>query len=153
MKTNIDQLWAEEILDSRGHPTVRATVTLRSGVVAAASVPSGASTGRREACELRDRDSSRFFGKGVLKAISNINSVLGPLLVCQDVLDQRTIDTAMCQADGTPNKEWPAWRTSGPYVACTHGFLIKKATQTITNWTVQNSRENSVTKLVKRDTY
>src|SRR6266550_2375287 len=104
MKTNIDQLWAEEILDSRGHPTVRATVTLSSGVVATASVPSGASTGRREACELRDRDSPRFFGKGVLHAISNINNVLGPLLVGQNVLDQRTIDTAMCQADGTPNK-------------------------------------------------
>jgi enolase len=81
MKTNIDQLWAEEILDSRGNPTVRATVALLGGVVATASVPSGASTGLREACELRDHDSSRFFGKGVLKAISNINNILGPLLV------------------------------------------------------------------------
>ena len=104
MRTNIDQLWAEEILDSRGHPTVRATVTLRSGLVAAASVPSGAPTGRREARELRDQDSSRFFGKGVLKAISNIDNVLGPLLIGRDVLDQRALDTAMCQADGTPNK-------------------------------------------------
>jgi enolase len=104
MSTNIDQLWAEEILDSRGHPTVRATVTLRSGLVAAASVPSGASTGRHEARELRDQDSSRFFGKGVLKAISNIDNVLGPLLIGRDVLDQRALDTAMCQADGTPNK-------------------------------------------------
>lgn len=104
MKTNIDQISAEEILDSRGTPTVRATVTLSSRVVATASVPSGASTGRREACELRDRDPSRFFGKGVLKAVANINSILGPLLIGQDVLDQREIDTAMCRADGTPNK-------------------------------------------------
>jgi len=104
MKTNIDQVSAEEILDSRGNPTVRATVTLSSRVVATSSVPSGASTGRREACELRDRDSSRFFGKGVLKAVANINNVMGPLLIGQDVLDQRGIDTAMCQADGTPNK-------------------------------------------------
>jgi enolase len=107
MKTSIDQLWAEEILDSRGDPTVRATVTLAIRIGATASVPSGASTGRREACEVRDRDSSRFFGKGVLKAISNINNVLGSLLVGRDVLDQRSIDTAMCQADGTPNKSKP----------------------------------------------
>jgi enolase len=104
MKTNIDRLWAEEILDSRGNPTVQAAVTLPLGVVATASVPSGASTGRREACELRDQGSSRFFGKGVFKAVSNINNVLSALLVGQDVLDQRKIDTAMCHADGTPNK-------------------------------------------------
>jgi enolase len=104
MKTNIDQLWAAEILDSRGNPTVRAAVTLPTGVVATASVPSGVSTGRREACELRDQDSSRYFGKGVLKAVSNISNVLSPLLTGQDVLDQRGIDSAMCHADGTPNK-------------------------------------------------
>ena len=104
MKNSINHILAEEILDSRGNPTVQAKLTLASGVMASASVPSGASTGRREAYALRDQDPSRFLGKGVLKAVSNINNVLGALLIGRDVQDQRRLDAAMCHADGTLNK-------------------------------------------------
>jgi enolase len=104
MKNYINHLLAEEILDSRGNPTIQAKVILESGITGTASVPSGASTGRREAFELRDQDLSRFLGRGVLKAVSNINQILGSFLIGQDVLDQRRLDAAMCHADGTPNK-------------------------------------------------
>lgn len=104
MKDYINHLLAEEILDSRGNPTIQVKVMLGSGVTGTASVPSGASTGRREAFELRDQDLSRFLGRGVLKAVSNINHVLASLLIGQDVLNQRGLDAAMCRADGTPNK-------------------------------------------------
>jgi enolase len=104
METAIDRIWAQEILDSRGNPTVQATAVLAGGVVAMASVPSGASTGRREAFELRDKDPSRFLGQGALKAVSNINTVLSPVLVGLDALDQRKVDRAMCEIDGTSNK-------------------------------------------------
>ena len=104
MKNQIDHLLAEEILDSRGNPTVQAKVVLASRVMATASVPSGASTGRREAFELRDQDPSRFRGKGVLKAVSNINNVLSSMAIGQDVLDQRKLDAAMCNADATLDK-------------------------------------------------
>jgi enolase len=104
MKSNIDRISAQEILDSRGNPTVQASITLAGGIVASASVPSGASTGRLEAFEIRDKDPSRFLGKGVLKAVANINAILGSFLIGMDVLDQRKIDRTMCQADGTANK-------------------------------------------------
>ena len=104
MKTSIDRIWAQEILDSRGNPTVHASVILTGGETASASVPSGASVGRREALELRDKDRSRFIGEGVLKAVSNIHTILSPGLVGLDVLDQRKIDETMCELDGTPDK-------------------------------------------------
>jgi enolase len=104
MKSNIDRIWAQEILDSRGNPTVHATVILADGVVGSASVPSGASTGRREAFELRDKDQSRFLGKGVLKGVSNINAILCSSLSGIDALNQRKVDEAMCRLDGTPDK-------------------------------------------------
>lgn len=95
---------AFEILDSRGNPTVMAEVILDDGSVGAATAPSGASTGSREALELRDGDKSRYLGKGVLKAVNNINTTIKNLVVGMDSLDQRAIDNAMIKADGTDFK-------------------------------------------------
>lgn len=93
-----------EVLDSRGNPTVQADVILASGAVGSACAPSGASTGSREALELRDGDKSRYLGKGVLKAVGNINGSIKDLLVGKDAADQRALDQAMIDADGTENK-------------------------------------------------
>jgi len=95
---------AMEILDSRGNPTLRAFVTLFDGTTAAASVPSGASTGENEAVELRDGDPKRYGGKGVLKAMANVNGVIAPKLHGHDPIQQRQIDSLMIELDGTPNK-------------------------------------------------
>ena len=100
----ISKIDALEILDSRGNPTVRATVTLDSGISAQASVPSGASTGENEAVELRDADPKRYGGKGVLHAVANVKDKIGPAVVGMDATDQRGIDDAMIKLDGTPNK-------------------------------------------------
>ncbi|HSG60203.1 MAG TPA: phosphopyruvate hydratase [Pseudomonadales bacterium] len=102
--TKIADIKAFEVLDSRGNPTVEAEVTLESGAVGAACAPSGASTGSREALELRDGDKSRYLGKGVLKAVNNINTTIRELLVGEDGADQRRIDQLMIDADGTENK-------------------------------------------------
>ncbi|MBO5418981.1 MAG: phosphopyruvate hydratase [Bacteroidales bacterium] len=93
-----------EILDSRGTPTVAATVELESGVKGYASVPSGASTGQNEALELRDGDRARYFGKGVLKAVNNVNDIIAPALVGMSVFEQTAIDRMMIELDGTPDK-------------------------------------------------
>lgn len=93
-----------EVMDSRGNPTVMAEVVLESGVVGSACAPSGASTGSREALELRDGDKSRYLGKGVLKAVANINETIKPLLVGKNAADQRVLDKIMIDADGTENK-------------------------------------------------
>ncbi|MFD1218204.1 MULTISPECIES: phosphopyruvate hydratase [Microbulbifer] len=95
---------AFEVLDSRGNPTVNADVILECGAVGSACAPSGASTGSREALELRDGDKSRYLGKGVLKAVENINGEIAKLLVGKDATDQRALDQAMIDADGTENK-------------------------------------------------
>jgi enolase len=95
---------AREILDSRGDPTVEAEVALDDGSVGIASVPSGASTGSYEARELRDGDSARYDGRGVLKAVENVMRVLGPSLTNQDALDQQAIDDRLCSVDGSPDK-------------------------------------------------
>lgn len=100
----ITQIEAFEVMDSRGNPTVMAEVTLESGVVGSACAPSGASTGSREALELRDGDKSRYLGKGVLTAVNNVNGPIADLLVGMSALDQRALDDAMIQADGTDNK-------------------------------------------------
>jgi enolase len=100
----IKKIKAREILDSRGTPTVEAAVTLDCGAVGIASVPSGASTGEHEAIELRDGDPHRYFGKGVLKAISNVNDIIAPHLIGMNVLDQVLIDKMMIGLDGTKNK-------------------------------------------------
>jgi len=93
-----------EVLDSRGNPTVEADVILDNGIVGSACAPSGASTGSREALELRDGDKSRYLGKGVLKAVSNINGPIRDLLLGKDPLDQKALDRAMIELDGTENK-------------------------------------------------
>ena len=95
---------AREILDSRGNPTVEVEVTLDDGTVGRAAVPSGASTGVYEACELRDGDKSRYLGKGVLTAVKNVNTDIAECLVGMNVLDQTAIDKALIELDGTPNK-------------------------------------------------
>lgn len=100
----ITQIEAFEVMDSRGNPTVMAEVTLESGVVGSACAPSGASTGSREALELRDGDESRYLGKGVLTAVNNVNGPIAELLVGMSAFDQRALDDAMIQADGTENK-------------------------------------------------
>ena len=102
--SNIADIRAFEVLDSRGNPTVQADVILDNGIVGTACAPSGASTGSREALELRDGDKSRYLGKGVLKAVNNINSTIKALLVGTDAADQRGLDQAMIDADGTDNK-------------------------------------------------
>ena len=100
----IEKIWAREILDSRGNPTVEVDVTLDNGVLGRAAVPSGASTGENEALELRDGDKGRFLGKGVQKAVNNVNTVIAPALKGYNVLNQREIDNKMLALDGTPTK-------------------------------------------------
>lgn len=103
--TTIVDVYAREILDSRGNPTVEAEVTLADGTVGRAAVPSGASTGTHEALELRDKDEKRYLGKGVQKAVENVNEVISPELEGMDATEQMEIDSIMIDLDGTPNKE------------------------------------------------
>ncbi len=100
----IEKIVAREIIDSRGNPTVEVDVVLENGVLGRAAVPSGASTGENEALELRDGDKARFGGKGVLKAVKNVNEVIAPALKGDCVLNQRAIDKKMLALDGTPTK-------------------------------------------------
>ena len=100
----IEKIHVREILDSRGNPTVEVEVTLENGVMGRAAVPSGASTGENEALELRDGDKGRYLGKGVLKAVENVNKVIAPALKGDCVLEQRAIDYKMLALDGTPTK-------------------------------------------------
>jgi enolase len=102
--TQITGIHAREIIDSRGNPTIEADVTLQSGAVGRAAVPSGASTGSREAVELRDADAKRYQGKGVTKAVDNVNTVLREALIGKEAVDQAGIDARMIELDGTPNK-------------------------------------------------
>lgn len=102
--TTIADVVGFEVMDSRGNPTVMAEVVLESGVVGSACAPSGASTGSREALELRDGDKSRYLGKGVLKAVANVNEKIKPLLVGKNSADQYALDKLMIDADGTENK-------------------------------------------------
>jgi len=102
--SKIEDVIGFEVMDSRGNPTVMAEVVLASGIVGSACAPSGASTGSREALELRDGDKSRYMGKGVLKAVANVNEKIKPLLVGKDASAQRELDTIMIEADGTENK-------------------------------------------------
>jgi enolase len=102
--TIIQEVYGREVLDSRGNPTVEVEVVLESGAVGRAIVPSGASTGAHEAVELRDGDKERYMGKGVLKAVQNVNEAIAPEIEGMDALDQAAIDNAMIALDGTPNK-------------------------------------------------
>src|SRR5207245_10607027 len=102
--TRISRIHAREILDSRGNPTIEVDVWLEGGALGRAAVPSGASTGEHEAWELRDGDKTRFGGKGVQKAVANVNTKIASELVGQDALDQVDIDKTMIALDGTTNK-------------------------------------------------
>ena len=102
--TAIERVTAREVLDSRGNPTIEAEVTLASGIVGRAAVPSGASTGENEALELRDNDKKRYAGKGVLKAVANVNGPIAKAIIGRDALVQADVDLAMAVADATPNK-------------------------------------------------
>lgn len=104
MNSNIKNIQAFEVMDSRGNPTILAEVTLGSGHVGTACAPSGASTGSREALELRDGDGARYLGKGVLQAVANVNGPIRDLLLGRDATAQRELDAAMIAADGTENK-------------------------------------------------
>ena len=103
--TSIERIHAREILDSRGNPTVEVDVRLQGGAFGRASVPSGASTGEHEAWELRDGDKKRYGGKGVLRAVANVNEKIAPVLAGWDARDQAKIDNRMIEIDGTPNKK------------------------------------------------
>ena len=96
---------AREIMDSRGNPTVEVDVLLESGVIGRAAVPSGASTGTKEAMELRDGDMSRYLGKGVLKAVENVNTEITEAIIGLDVEEQAFIDNTLIELDGTENKD------------------------------------------------
>ena len=100
----IENVIGREILDSRGNPTVEAEVTLIDGTVATGTAPSGASTGEFEALELRDGDKSRYLGKGVTKAVENINTVIADAIIGMDAFDTYAVDKAMIEADGTKDK-------------------------------------------------
>src|SRR5205809_3114409 len=103
--TGITKIFAREILDSRGNPTIEVDVGVESGALGRAAIPSGASTGEHEALELRDGDKSRFGGKGVKKAVANVNVKIAPVLKGWDARDQRKIDNKLIEHDGTPNKK------------------------------------------------
>lgn len=100
----IKKIVGREILDSRGNPTVEVDVVLENGILGRAAVPSGASTGENEALELRDGDKNRYLGKGTLKAVENVNKVIAPALIGDNVFNQRAIDNKMLELDGTPTK-------------------------------------------------
>ena len=121
MSTFIEAIDAREILDSRGNPTVEVDVILSDGSVGRAAVPSGASTGAHEAVELRDGDSARFGGKGVLRAVANVTETIAPALYGLDASDQAGIDALLVELDGTPNKgELGANAILGVSLACAH---------------------------------
>lgn len=122
MSLIIESVHAREILDSRGNPTVEVDVELEDGTIGRAAVPSGASTGKHEAVELRDEtDKSRYLGKGVLKAVENVNEEIAPELIGLDVTDQLTIDSVMIEVDGTENKsKLGANAILGCSLACAH---------------------------------
>src|SRR5437867_9750781 len=120
--STIELIRAREILDSRGNPTVAVDVFLAGGAVGAAMVPSGASTGAHEAVELRDGDPKRYFGKGVRKAVANVNEVIAPELIGEDAADQLAIDNLLRELDGTPNKSrLGANAILGVSLACARG--------------------------------
>ena len=102
--SKIKRITAREILDSRGNPTIEVDVITENGILGRAAVPSGASTGTREAVELRDGDKKRFMGKGVLKAVSNVNKIIAPEIIGKDPKNQEEIDRLMIKLDGTENK-------------------------------------------------
>src|SRR5512136_1575204 len=104
MDTTIDSVVAQQILDSRGNPTIEVEVILADGSWGRAAVPSGASTGIHEALEMRDGDKSHYLGKGTLKAVDHVNNEIADALIGWDAIEQKAIDMTMIELDGTPNK-------------------------------------------------
>src|SRR6202000_2999056 len=104
MSVSIEFIQARQILDSRGNPTIEVDVMLEDGTLGRAAVPSGASTGEHEAVELRDNDKKKYLGKGVSKAVENVNTKIAPELIGLDPRDQEAIDSLLIDLDGTPNK-------------------------------------------------
>src|SRR3972149_4074758 len=104
MCSMIIDVFGREILDSRGNPTVEVEVVLEDGSMGVAAIPSGASTGENEACELRDGDKTRYLGNGVLKAVDNVNDIIADAITGLDASEQIQIDKILCELDGTPNK-------------------------------------------------
>ena len=127
--TRIVDIKAREIMDSRGNPTVEADVFVEGGVMGRAAVPSGASTGTREAVELRDGDKGRYLGKGVLKAVANANGELRDALLGRDVLDQSGLDRRMIELDGTAARPItpPSTNTSASSVGLPRESMISRA--------------------------
>ena len=134
----IENVHAREILDSRGNPTVEVEVTLKSGFVGRASVPSGASTGENEAIELRDGDRTRYLGKGVQKAVDNVNKVIAPAIIGMSTLEQREIDMKMIELMvHPPRKSLVPMLSSGclwlsptlPLPTCRFRFIVTLAVQ------------------------
>ncbi|MET0618104.1 MAG: phosphopyruvate hydratase, partial [Luteibacter sp.] len=127
MSTSITKIHAREILDSRGNPTLEAEVTLADGSFGRAAVPSGASTGTREAVELRDGDKSRYGGKGVRKAVENVNGEIAKALAGYDALDQKGLDKKLVDLDGTDNKgKLGANALLGVSMAAAHAAAVSK---------------------------
>lgn len=127
MRAIIEKVRAREILDSRGNPTVEVDVVLRDGMVGRAAVPSGASTGEHEAVELRDGDKTRYLGKGVLKAVENVNGEIQKALKGKDAVQQERIDKQLIELDGTPNKSrLGANAILGASLACAHAVANTK---------------------------
>ena len=123
--SKIKNVYAREVLDSRGNPTVEVEVTLEDGSLGRAIVPSGASTGTREALEPRDND-ERYFGKGVLKAVNNVNTLIKDKLIGVEVSHQKEIDETMIKLDGTPNKnKLGANATLGVSLACVKAAALE----------------------------
>ena len=121
----IDDVFAREILDSRGNPTVEVELALTDGTFARAAVPSGASTGVHEAVELRDGDKSRYNGKGVQKAVTNVVETIAPAILGEDASDQGAIDALLKELDGTPNKgNLGANAILGVSLACAHASSV-----------------------------
>ena len=139
MDTTIKAIHSREILDSRGNPTVEVEVTLGCGIKARAAVPSGASTGSKEAVELRDKDPKRFGGKGVLKAVANVNDPIAKALIGLEATQQALIDQTMIELDGTPNKgKLGANAILGVSLACARAAAIATPTDSGTKRTQQN---------------
>lgn len=125
--SEIKKIWAREIIDSRGNPTVEVDLELSTGQSVRAAVPSGASTGIHEALEMRDHDKSRYMGKGVLKAVNNVNKLIAPMLVGQSIKNYRGLDQQMLELDNTPNKsKLGANAILGVSLALARGFAVSE---------------------------
>lgn len=150
----IHKIWAREILDSRATPTVEAACQLDNGIIAVASVPSGMSTGSHEALELRDGDATRYWGKGVLKAVSNVNNILGPAVAASqiDVEDQQKLDELLISVDGTENKS----KLGANSILAVSEVLLKAAAAAknipIYSWVEQLAKAHGITPKVHAPT-